>query len=140
METKSELEQLFNKAKKELYYDDENCFKFSFAFALHKVCSECHSGQWSELYALLSALSIEWDFSMGMASFDYDDDEQVSCFDWLIDEFDLKELYTLKIKLSYEQSEFLNIVLDDFIDESDMDKLEEINIAKAIMQKIREAK
>lgn len=93
----SYLEELYSKAKDVILEDgDDSCFKFSFAFALQKICSECHGGMYSTLYALMSALSLEWQFSMGMEEFNLDDPEQSACFEWLKKELDVEHLYDLE--------------------------------------------
>jgi hypothetical protein len=93
----SQLDQLYNEARAAIYEaeydDDDSCYKFDFAFALQKICSECHSGQWSELYALMSALSLEWQFNMGMETFDEDNPDQMACFEWLKDKLKVRDLY-----------------------------------------------
>jgi|GEM_PF-4240746 len=95
----SELESLYRKAKEVVYldpYEDEESLislKFSFAFALTKICDECHGGQSSYLYALSSALSSEWGFNCGMNYYDSDDCEQRECFEFLIKELGVIHLY-----------------------------------------------
>lgn len=92
----SKLTELFEKCKTNVLcnsYDDYIDLKFSFAFALNKICNECHGGMGSELYALSSALYLEWDFNPGMSDYDEEDYEQVECFEWLLDELEVRELY-----------------------------------------------
>jgi hypothetical protein len=92
----SELESLYKKAKEVVYFDpyeDEVNLKFSFAFALTKICDECHGGQSSYLYALSSALFSEWKFNCGMDYYDSDDSEQRECFEFLIKELGVIHLY-----------------------------------------------
>lgn len=94
----SELNKLFNECKENIYHECEVGLKFSFAFALYKICSECHGGQRSELYALMSALSIEWQFEQRCSGYDSYDFEQFECFEFLIDKLNVRKLYANEVE------------------------------------------
>lgn len=95
-EDMSDLDKLFEKCKESVCWDEyegDKGLKFSFAFALLKICSECHDGMGSHLYALMSALSLEWDFEPNCACYDEDDCEQKECFEFLLDELEVRGFY-----------------------------------------------
>ena len=95
-ESMTELDKLYSFCKNEigLHHDalyDDSCFKFDFAFALLAFCSDWHGGQNSDLYALQSALSLEWEFEPNMAWYDEEEIAQFEVYQWLEEKFEVKK-------------------------------------------------
>ena len=93
----SDLDELYDKVKTEIFPNhddgsgDTSQFKFDFAFALLAFCCDWHSGMMSDLYVLMSALTLEWRFEANRSWYDEDNFCQKEIYDWLSNEFDVTQ-------------------------------------------------
>jgi hypothetical protein len=86
----SDLERLYNEYLDEFGADSDD--KFDFAFALLAFCNDWHSGMGSELYALSSALYLEWQFEPNYSYYDPDNIDQRMIYEWLETKQEIGEL------------------------------------------------
>lgn len=92
-ENLSDLDKLHVECCNELG-EDKECknFQFDFAFALLAFCNDWHSGMSSDLYALSSALTLEWEFNCNMDYYDESNCQQRMIYEWLETKQEIGEL------------------------------------------------